>query len=103
MEHDAQKWRESVVGTLAKIESQLGRMASDRESEKATLQRATQRLDEEDRRHTERLERHVEWNDAEHEKFNEKHNKLAGRMTFFMGAITALQFVAPFIWQSLLK
>lgn len=90
---ETQAWRESVVATLADIKAQLGRIASDRESEKETLVRVTTELHAEDRRHQERLDKHVEWNDLEHEKTREKVNKISGRVNFFTGVIITLQFI----------
>lgn len=90
---ETQAWRESVVATLADIKAQLGRIAYDRESEKETVIRVTTELHAEDRRHQERLDRHVEWNDTEHEKTREKVNKIDGRVHFFAGVLLTLQFL----------
>lgn len=90
---ETQAWRENVAATLADIKAQLGRLASDRESEKETMLRVTTELHAEDRRHQERLDKHVGWNDAEHEKSREKINKISGRVNFFTGVILTLQFI----------
>lgn len=90
---DTQAWRENVVGTLAEIKSQLGRLASDRESEKETLLRVTAELHAEDRRAHERYDKHVAWNDQEHEKLHEKVNKVSHRQSFTTGAMLTVQFV----------
>lgn len=90
---ETQAWRESVAVALADIKAQLGRLASDRESEKETMLRVTTELHAEDRRHQERLDKHVEWNDTEHEKSREKINKISGRVNFFTGVILTLQFI----------
>lgn len=90
---DPQAWRDHVVGSLADIKAQLGRLASDRESEKETLIRVTAELHAEDRRHAEKLADHVRWNDEQHEVLHEKHNKIAGRTNFFMGVGITLQFI----------
>lgn len=103
MDTDTQSWRENVVGSLAEIKSQLARLASDRESEKDTLIRVTRELHDEDRRQTDRLQSHVEWNDREHAALHEKYNKVSGRMIFFTGVFLTLQFVAPFVWMVLTK
>lgn len=90
---ETQAWRENVVITLAEIKAQLGRLASDRESEKETMLRVTTELHSEDRRILERLDRHIEWNDTEHEKTRDKSNKTEGRVNFFAGVILTLQFL----------
>lgn len=90
---ETQAWRESVAVSLAEIKAQLGRLASDRESEKETMLRVTTELHAEDRRHQERLDEHVKWNDTEHEKNRDKINKIAGRVNFFTGVILTLQFI----------
>lgn len=93
MDADTLSWRESVVGSLADIKAQLGRLASDRESEKETIIRLTTRLDGEDRRNVERLDKHVEWNDAEHGKLHERINKIDTKVTFGAGVLLTLQFL----------
>lgn len=90
---ETQAWRENVAATLADIKAQLGRLASDRESEKEAMLRVTTELHAEDRRAQERHERHVEWNDIEHEKTREKVSKISGRVNFFTGVILTLQFI----------
>jgi len=100
---DTQAWRENVVGSLADIKAQLGRLASDRESEKETLIRVTTQLHAEDRRNAERLDAHVKWNDEQHGKLHDKVNSLTWKFYFGAGMVAMAQFVAPFIWQALLK
>lgn len=90
---ETQAWRENVVATLADIKAQLGRLASDRESEKEAVIRATTELHAEDRRAAERFERHVAWNNGEHEKMRDVANKTNGRVSFFTGVILTLQFI----------
>lgn len=90
---ETQAWRENVAITLAEIKAQLGRLASDRESEKETMLRVTTELHAEDRRILERLDRHIEWNDTEHEKNRDKVTKISGRVNFFTGVILTLQFI----------
>lgn len=90
---DTQAWRENVVATLAEIKAQLGRLASDRESEKETLIRVTQELHAEDRRAHERHDKHVAWNDQEHEKLHEKANKISSRQSFTFGVMITVQFL----------
>lgn len=90
---DTIAWREGVIGTLADIKAQLSRLASDRESEKETLVRVTQELHAEDRRQFERHERHVAWNDGEHEKIHEKVNKVSHRQSFTTGVMLTVQFI----------
>jgi hypothetical protein len=100
---DTQSWRERVAGDLAHIKAQLGRLASDRESEKETVIRVTQELKAEDRRNAEHLERHIEWNDVENGKLHEKLNALAWKFWFAAGVFAALQFLAPLIWVLIIK
>ena len=93
IDSETQSWRENVVATLADIKAQLGRLASDRESEKETMIRVTRELHEEDRRAQERHDKHVTWNDAEHEKLHEKANKISSRQSFTLGVMLTVQFL----------
>lgn len=88
-----QAWRENVVASLADIKAQLGRLASDRESEKETLIRTTTRLQDEDRRLADRLDSHVKWNDGAHGDIYERMNKIDTKVTFGAGVIVTVQFL----------
>lgn len=92
-DNETQAWRENVAVTLAEIKAQLGRLASDRESEKETMLRVTTELHAEDRRAQERLDSHVSWNDEEHEKTRNRINKIESRVNFFAGVLLTLQFI----------
>lgn len=78
-------WRIELAATLSDIKAQLGRLASDRESEKGTMLRLSERLDAEDRLNAEKLARHVEWNNIEHKQQQESHHKLSGKVSFISG------------------
>lgn len=92
-EQAQQAWREGVVASLAKIETQLSRIASDRESEKETINRLSQDLRAADLRAVEKLDKHIEWNDEAHEDLHEKINKVSHRVSLITGAGLTIQFI----------
>lgn len=100
-ENDTQ-WRDHVITSLAKIEVQLGRLTSDRESEKETLIRVTTQLHTEDKANAEKLHAHVKWNDEEHKELHDKVNGLSLKFWFAAGVFAALQLLAPLVWKALI-
>lgn len=100
---DTQAWRADVTADLRVIKAQLGRIASDRESEKGTMLRLEADLKGEDRRNAEKFDEHVDWNNGELGKLHEKVNKLTFKFWFAAGVYAALQLVAPLVWMLLLQ
>lgn len=94
---DPRDWRQGVAVSLTEIRMQVGRLVSDRESEKGTIQRIISQSREDHRELTKNLEEHRKEDTENFSEITERVSKSDRKIMMIVGIGIGLQTLATIV------